>query len=97
MQTLQEVQKSFLSIGFGPQLKPFNQRILTILGIILAGVVLEFIYLIHEADSAQKFMESIYITTATTGSFFCFANTSFIMEEIFAFINSSNETFRESK
>lgn len=97
MQTLQEVQKSFHSIGFSPELKPFNQRILAILAIIFASVILEFTYLIHEADSAQKFMESIYVTTVTIGSFFCFANASFIMEEIFSFIDSSNETFRESK
>lgn len=97
MQTLQEVQKSFISIGYSPKLKPFNQRVLAILAIIFVGVVLEFIYLIHDADGAQELMESIYIITATAGSFLCFASSSFIMEEIFAFIDSSNETFRESK
>lgn len=97
MQTLQAVQKSFDSLGFSPKLKQFNYKISGISVISFLGIILLWIYLLHEADSSQEYMESIYIVTACSGIFLSFASTVFFKEELFSFINSFNELTNESK
>lgn len=69
MQTLQEVQKSLDNIGFNPNSKPFNRRILRILAITASAIVLQWIFLINAADNAKEYIESIYVVTTCTGTF----------------------------
>lgn len=75
MQVLQEVQKSFNWMGFNPKLEPFNRRILRILTIVFPAVVLQWMFLMLEANSAQEYLESIYMITACTCTFASFLST----------------------
>lgn len=96
MQILQEVQKSFNSIGLGPELEPFNRKILSTLVGIFPGVVSLWIFLIHEANSAVKYLESIYVVTTCSGFFICFASTIIITKKLFAFIKIVEDFVNES-
>lgn len=93
----QVVQKSLHSIGFGPTLEPFNRRILSILAVTCLGVISLWIYLFHEADGAEAYMESICLITICTATLLSDASTILITKKLFAFINAHDECFNERK
>lgn len=97
MRTLQEVQTSFDWMGFNPKLKPFNHKIRAILAITIPAVISQWKFLVHDANNAREYMESIYIVSVCSGVFLCFASTIFITKKLFAFINSVDELMNESK
>lgn len=97
MQTLREVQKSFNSLGFSRDQGPLNYRNLSILVSTFLGIVLLWMFIIYEADSAQKYMKSIYVATAATGTFLSFASTIFVTKKLFSLINSIDEFSTEGK
>lgn len=97
MKILQEVQNNLISMGMNPELERFNRRILNILAINFPGVVSLWIFLFHEANSAEEYLESIYIVTASSGIFLSFASTIFVMEELFSFIKNVDDAVNESK
>lgn len=53
----------------------------------LLGVISICIFLIHEADSPQEYMKSIYMITAAIGLLLSFASTVLIKQKLFLFIN----------
>lgn len=95
MQIFQEVQKSFISLGFNPKEEPFNHKIVGILAATLLAVISLWIFLIHEANSAESYMESIYDITAATGLLLSLASTVFIKQKLFSFIGSFDEFLNE--
>lgn len=97
MQILQEVQKNLCVMGFSPELKPFNDRVLSILIISFPAVLSQFHFIIHEANNAQKYMESFYIISVCMSDFLCFTNTILNSTKIFSYIKSSVEFVNESK
>lgn len=97
MQILQEVQRSLSSIGFNQKLEPFNRRIVSILVTVLPGFISVWVFLIHEADSAQEYMESIYIAVVSTGILLSFTSTISITKKLFSFIENIGECFKESE
>lgn len=97
MRTLQVAQKSLNSIGISPELEPFNEKILSNLVIIFPTIILQWIFLFHEADGAQEYIECSYIATACTGVFLSFASTIFITTKFLSFFNSVDDFFNESE
>lgn len=97
MQIFEEVQNSFISIGFSPKQDLFNRRISGILAMTLLGVVLLSMFLVLEADSAQEYMESFYITTTSFGILLSIASTIFIKQKLFPFKKSGDEIVNESE
>lgn len=97
MQTNQEVQKAFHSIGISPKLEPFNHRVLSILAASLLGVISLWIFLIHETNNAREFMRSIFVVTVCTGIFVSFASITLITKKLFSFMKTLNEYLNESK
>lgn len=97
MNIYQEVQTNFESVGFSPKLSPFNHKTLGFLVTTSFMIILGLIFLIHEADSAQLYMESIYSLTACIGVFLSFANLIFITKKLFSFIESMDKIINESK
>lgn len=92
-----EVQKGFRSIGFGPNLEPFNPRVLSILTTTFLGVVSLWMFLFYEADSAEQYMESVCVITVCTGTLLSFASTVQDSEKLFSFIKADDEYLNESK
>lgn len=97
MQVFQEVQKHFHSMGFDPGLKPFNGQILSYLVTSIPTVVFLWIFLIHEANGAQQYMESIYMVNTSTGVLICFISTIFNSTKVFSFIQNDEKIVNESK
>lgn len=97
MQILQEVQKNFSSLGFNPELKPFNRKISGILTMTILGVISLWIFFIREADRASEYMESIYMITTCTGVLISFTSTVFIEQKLFSFIKSVEKFGNESE
>lgn len=97
MQLYQAVQQSIDSIGISPKLKAFNQRALLILVMTTWCVILEWIFLNYEADSAEEYMKSIYTITAGIGAILCFTSTILIRQRLFSLITMHNASFNESK
>lgn len=97
MKTLQVVRKLSNSMGFSSKLEPFNQLTLTILVVAASGISSQWIFLFHEADNSQQYMESIYVATCCTGVFLSFTSTIFTTKKLFSFINSVDDLFNESK
>lgn len=93
----EEVQKSFQSIGLDPKLEPFNRRILSILVITSLGIISVWIFLIHEADSAEEYMESTYVITVSTGVVLSFASTTLITKKLHSFYKAHEEYLNESE
>lgn len=56
-----------------------------------------WIFLIHEADGAQKVMESIYVVTTGSGIFLSFASTIFIREKLFSFFKNWDDFANDGK
>lgn len=54
-------------------------------------------FLLFEADSAQKLMESMYIATTGIGVTISYANTVFITDDLFASIESVGEMYKKSE
>lgn len=69
MRVLQVVQNGFESIGIGPGRKAFNHTTLSILFICVFGFISLGIFIVQTADSAQEYMECLYIFTASIGTF----------------------------
>lgn len=97
MKIYQEVQKSFVWIGFDQKLEPFNRKISSILAITFTAVLLQWIFLIHVAETAQQYMESMYIVSTCSGIFLAFASSTFTTKRLFSFIKRVNESVDESK
>lgn len=97
MQILQVVQKNFDSLGFSRKLVQFNRRIVSINIMAISGLILLWIFLLHEANNSQEYMESIHFILGGGGIFACNINTTFIREKMFSFINDVDEKFIESK
>lgn len=97
MKTLQEIRKSFCSLGFSPELHPFNHMVLRFLCMAFLTGLLLWIFFIHVADSAQEYLETIYLITAYNGIFLSFASTIFIAEKLFIFFNNVDKISNESK
>lgn len=93
----QEVQKGLQSIGYGPKLESVNHRFLSILAATSLGIISQWIFLIHEAASAEEYMESIYVITACTSIVLSFANTILIKKKLHSFIKANEEYFMGSK
>lgn len=97
MKTLQVVRNLFDSMGLSSKLEPFNKLTLTILVVAALGISSQWIFLFHEADNSQEYMESIYVATCCTGVFLSFTSTIFITKKLFSFIDSVDKLFNESK
>lgn len=97
MQTFQAVQRGFESLGFSRKLAPFNRIVLRIFAIDFLLIISQLIFLIHEADSSQEYMESIYTITACSCIFVSLATTIFITDKLFTFIDGFDELINESK
>lgn len=97
MRVLQEVLKSYDSIGIDPKLEPFNRKVLRYLAVYFLGMTLLLIYLFHEADTSREYMESIYVVTSCSGILLSAASTIFIREKLFLYIDTLNKRFDESK
>lgn len=95
--TLWEVQKNFDSLGLSRNQAPLNYRVLSIAATTFSGIILLWIFVIYEADSAQKYMKSIYVATAATGTFLSFVSTIFITQKLFSSIEGVEEFLNESK
>lgn len=96
MRTLQVAQKSLNSIGFSPELEPFSDKILSNFIIIFPFIILQWIFLFHEADGAQEYIECTYIATSCTGVFLSFASTILISTKFCSFFKSVDDFFNES-
>lgn len=97
MQTLHVAQKSLNSIGFSPEQSRFSGKILSNFFIIFPTIILQWIFLFHEADGAQEYIECLYIVTSCTGVFLSFASTIFISTKFFSFFKSVDDFFNQSK
>lgn len=91
MKTVQEVQKNLSLIGLGPNQKSFNLVISRILVLSLLGVISLYMFLFLEADSAQDYMKSVFITTTSVGILLSIASTVFTKQKIFSFMEGSDE------
>lgn len=97
MRTLQVAQKSLNSIGFSPELKPFNSKILSNLVTIFPFIILQWIFLFHGANGAQEYIECAYIAVGCTGVFLSFASAVLIAAKFFSYFKSVDDFFNESK
>lgn len=97
MQTLLKVQKSFTWIGFDPKLEPFNRRVVQILVITFSAIISLWIYFIRVPDTAQEYMESIFIVSTCTSVFLSFMSAILNMEKLFSFIKGVDEFLTERK
>lgn len=97
MQTLQEVQRNIKMLGFSPNRRPFNKRILSILVSLCSVSVLIWLYPILEADSAQKYMESIYVVIVLTGVLLSFVSIILAKTTMFSLIRSLDEFWNQSQ
>lgn len=97
MQIFQELQKKMYSIGFSPQLKPHNNKIVSVLVIIFVTVILLLIFPIYEANNAREYMESIYICNVCIGMLVSLTNTVLKSKKLFEFIKSMDEFVNDSK
>lgn len=97
MQTLQEVQNSFISLGLDPKLEPFNHRTQSILVVTFSGVISLWISFIREAKDAREHMESIYIITLRISLFLSYVHTIFNTHKLFAFFESLDGFLNESE
>lgn len=59
MKFLRVVRNRFESIGLCPELDPFNHQILVTFATDILLNFLIWVFLLHEADSSQEYMESI--------------------------------------
>lgn len=96
MRIFQEVEKSFISLGFSPDPEPLNRTILRSFAAILLADILLFVRFFQGADSAQHRIESIYIITTATGVLLSFASTIFIKQKLFSFFTSCDAFLNES-
>lgn len=97
MLILQEVQKSFDSIGFNPKLEPLNHKILGILCIVVPAVLSLWIFLVHEANSAHEYMDSIYVISTSCGIFLSFTSTILITKKLYFLFKVFDEFINEGK
>lgn len=97
MKALEVVQNSFSLIGLDPKLEPFHRTTLGILIFFFYGTIVQWIFLIYEAENTQERMESMYLFTALSGFFLSFASTVINKTELFSFINNFDESTNESK
>lgn len=97
MQILQETQKKFIWIGLNPQIEPIHGRLWSILGMAFTALLSLWIFLIHEARSAQEYMESVYVVSTCSGIFASFASTVFIRKQFFSFFIRVDEFCNGSK
>lgn len=97
MKIFQEVQKSFNWMGFNPKLAPFNPRILSNFVMRFTSLIFLWIFLIYEAETAQEYMESMYVISTGSGIFLSFLSQIFITKRLFSFIKRVNEAVNESE
>lgn len=97
MQVFQAVQKTFDWMGISPKLKPFNRITSSILAIVIPPYIFLWIFLLHDADNSQEYMESSYAVMTCTGMFLSSASTILIKRKLFSFIDSFDELVNESK
>lgn len=98
MKILRVVQRNFDFIGISPNREFLNQKVLTIIFVSVSGMSSLFIFFFHEANTAQEYMEFIYIVTAAIGTSLSAANTVFfVKKKLFSFIDSVDGHFNESK
>lgn len=97
MKILQEVQKSFNSIGFSPNLDRFNKKILIVTSVIVVGLILQLIYIFHEADTPQEYMESIHFFSACFSILLSFASSVLMKQKLFSFIKQIEDHLKISE
>lgn len=84
MKVLQTLQKNFVSIGFDPKRKPFNRTFMKVITLTISTMILLWIFLLHEADSNQQYMESVYCIVDCGAVFLSVSSTIFITKKIFS-------------
>lgn len=97
MKILQGVQKSFKSLGLSPKPDRFNRKIFIFSIIYFPVVVSLWIFLVHEANSAEEYLESIYVVTTCSGILISFASTILAKMRLFSFIKKADVNVNESK
>lgn len=96
MQAFQVVQKNYDLLGFNPDLEFFNHNMLSFLMVSTPAYALLLIYLFHEANSSQEYMESAYASICCGCIFLSLISIIFMRKELYSFLNGFNEALNES-
>lgn len=74
---LQTMQRSAPELGFGLNQRPFNNIQLKYIFTFLTCMIMQFIYLVHVANTPEEFMDVIYIITEGTLATVAYLSTIF--------------------
>lgn len=97
MQIFQVLRKNCDSMGVSSKLTSFNKKLLSIIVINFPLYFLHWIYLLHEANSPQEYIGSIYVINARSTIFLSILSTAFVSEKLFSFIDGIDELVNESE
>lgn len=97
MEVLQAVQANFISMGFNPRVEQFNYILLKNIVMSVLGTLLLWIYLLHEADNAQEYMESTYFVASCSGIGLSAMSMISLTKELFSFFERFDNLANQSK
>lgn len=95
MKVLQEVQKSFESLGLSPKSQRFNYKMLRTFVVALAGTISQWMFFFFEVDSSQEYLESVYIMICCGVAIISYTNIVFIKDELFALLDKIDQIINE--
>lgn len=97
MPVYQVVQKNLAFMGYSPNERSFNRRQIQI-GVAMAMCVsVNFIFLIHVANTPQQLMASIHHTSVSILILISFMSTAYKMDIIFTIVDKMQAIVNESK
>lgn len=98
----QLVQKYLSVLGISKAQSKRSVHVKVLIGCLLLGtnIILHLKFLFDEANSFKEYTESIFMSTVTVMSFWCYISMFYKREELFKFIDEGEKLlilFRESK
>lgn len=87
MKLFQNCQKNLEIMGYVPDQHPFNMKQIQVGLTMLLNIILNFIYLIHVANTPRQYMESCFYTITSILILISFISTVYKMDLIFIFID----------
>lgn len=97
MKLFQATQIYFERIGYSPHHERYNRHHVTGFFVSFTGLFLNFMFLIHVAETVKEFTDSLYVVSAIVSTVLCFANTMHKTSELFAYFNQFEENVTTSR
>lgn len=97
MKQFQSFQRRAKIFGFDRNRRPFNIRSSLLFGGSGSVVIFYFVYLLNSANTFEKYIESIYFTSASTVVTVCVINFAVKLDRVFELIDQFEEIIEKSE